>query len=66
MAGNERFDDSIGRWLEETAPDRLPQRVLNATFDRTRRTRQDPVWRAVLGRLKCLDSSRRSEVRPSS
>ena len=52
MAGNERFDDSIGRWLEETAPDRLPQRVLNATFDRTRRTRQDPVWRAVLGRLR--------------
>jgi hypothetical protein len=51
MAGNERFDDSIGRWLEETAPSRLPQRVLEATFERTRRTRQDPAWRAVLGRL---------------
>lgn len=50
MAGNEQFDDSIGRWLEETAPNRLPQRVLDATFDRTRRTRQDPAWRAVLGR----------------
>ena len=52
MAGNERFDDSIGRWLEETAPNRLPQRVLVATFERTRRTRQDPAWRAVLGRLQ--------------
>lgn len=51
MAGNERFDDSIGRWLEETAPSRLPQRVLEATFERTRRTRQDTAWRAVLGRL---------------
>jgi len=51
MDANERFNDPIGRWLQETAPDRLPQRVLDATFDRTRRTRQDPVWRAVLGRL---------------
>jgi len=51
MAGNERFDDSIGRWLEETAPNRLPQRVLAATFERTRRTRQEPAWRAVLGRV---------------
>jgi Tol biopolymer transport system component len=52
MAGNERFDDSIGAWLEETAPNRLPQRVLAATFERTRRTRQDPAWRAVLGILQ--------------
>ena len=50
MAGNERFDDSIGMWLQETAPDRLPQRVLAATFERTRRARQDPAWRAALGR----------------
>lgn len=50
MAGNERFDDSIGRWLEETAPDRLPRRVLAATFERTRRTRQEPAWRTVLRR----------------
>lgn len=50
MAGNERFDDSIGTWLQESAPDRLPQRVLAATFERTRRTRQDPDWRAILGR----------------
>jgi hypothetical protein len=48
MTGNERFEDSIGRWLEETAPNRLPQRVLAATFERTRRTRQDPAWRGVL------------------
>lgn len=50
MAGDERFDDVISRWFEETAPDRMPQRVLAATFERTRRTRQDPAWRAVLGR----------------
>jgi hypothetical protein len=52
MAGNERFDDSIGRWLEEAAPNRLPQRVLEATFERTRRTRQESAWRTVLGRLQ--------------
>lgn len=50
MAGNERFEGSIRRWLEETAPDRLPQRVLTATFERTRRSRQGHDWRGVLGR----------------
>jgi len=49
MTGNERFDDSIGNWLQAAAPDRLPQRVLEATFERTRRTRQGRAWRAVLG-----------------
>lgn len=52
MAGNERFEDSIARWLEEAAPTRLPVRVLDATFERTRRTRQETAWRTVLGRLQ--------------
>jgi len=52
MAGNDRFDDSIGRWLEEAAPNRLPQRVLGATFELTRRTQQEPRWGAVLRRLQ--------------
>ena len=51
MAGNERFEDSIGKWLEEAAPTRLPGRVLDATFERTRRTRQETAWRMVPGRL---------------
>jgi hypothetical protein len=52
MAGNERFEDSIGKWLEEAAPTRLPGRVLDATFERTRRTRQETAWRTVPGRLQ--------------
>jgi hypothetical protein len=52
MAGNERFDDLISRWLEETAPSRLPQRTLDTTFERTRRTRQNSAWHAALGRLQ--------------
>lgn len=51
MTGNERFEDSIGDWLQETAPGRLPERVLGATFERTRRTRQVPDWRAALRSL---------------
>ena len=51
MAGNERFEDSIGKWLEEAAPTSLPGRVLDATFERTRRTRQETAWRAIPGRL---------------
>ena len=46
MAENERFDDSISKWLEETAPARLPERVLDATFERTRRSEQHLGWRA--------------------
>jgi len=38
--------------LEQTAPPRLPERVLEATFERTRRSRQQLGWRAVLGRLQ--------------
>jgi hypothetical protein len=51
MADNEHFEDSIGRWLEEAAPSRLPERVLDATFERTRRSRQGSAWRQVPGRL---------------
>ncbi|MET1232254.1 MAG: hypothetical protein ABWY52_05345, partial [Candidatus Limnocylindrales bacterium] len=51
MTTDERFDDTISGWLEETAPARLPERVLNATFERTRRSRQQVAWRASLGRL---------------
>ena len=52
MATDERFDELISRWLEETAPQRLPERVLTATFERTRRKRQQVGWRALLGRLQ--------------
>lgn len=52
MAGKERFEDSIGTWLEEAAPNRLPGRVLDATFERTRRTRQDAAWRTAFGRTE--------------
>ncbi len=50
MSTNERFDESISGWLEQTAPARLPDRVLEATFERTRRSRQQVGWRAILGR----------------
>ena len=42
-----RFDESISRWLEQTAPARLPDRVLEATFERTRGSRQQVGWRAM-------------------
>ena len=44
MANNERFDESVSKWLEESAPTRLPERVLNATFERTRTSRQQVGW----------------------
>jgi hypothetical protein len=50
MATNERHDDAISSWLQEAAPTRLPGRVLDATFDRTRRARQDRSWRILPGR----------------
>ena len=50
MATDERFDELISGWLEETAPQQLPERVLAATFERTRRRRQQVGWRVLLGR----------------
>ncbi len=50
MSTNERFDESITAWLEQTAPARLPDRVLEATFERTRTSRQQIGWRAIVGR----------------
>ena len=40
MATDEQFDDLMSKWLEETAPSGLPQRALDATFDRTRKSGQ--------------------------
>ena len=52
MASDRRVKDSISSWLEETAPERLPARVLDTTFERTRRSRQQVGWRGLLGRIQ--------------
>ena len=49
MGADERFDESISSWLARTAPGRLPDRTLEATFERTRRTRQQAGWRGLRG-----------------
>ena len=51
MSTNERYDETIAGWLEQAAPARLPDRVLEATFERTRKRRQQIGWRAHLGRI---------------
>jgi hypothetical protein len=51
MEPDGQFDDSIGRWLEATAPPPLSERALDATFKRTRRSRQHVGFRALLGRI---------------
>ena len=56
MATDERFDESISNWLEQTAPPRLPERVLEATFERTRRSRQQVGLRGLLGRIRVTRS----------
>ena len=52
MDTDEQFDESITKWFEETAPARLPERVFDATFERTRRSRQQVGLRAFLTRLQ--------------
>lgn len=51
MPTDKQLADKIGRWLEAEAPTRLPDRVLRATFERTRTTRQQRGWRAIQRRL---------------
>jgi hypothetical protein len=46
------IEQTISSWLEAEAPQQLPDRVLEATFERTGRSRQQGGWRAVLGRMR--------------
>jgi hypothetical protein len=48
MTTDDQFDSSISQWFEDLAPARLPDRVLDATFDRTRGIRQEAGWRTRL------------------
>ena len=55
MATDEQFDELMSTWLEETAPAGLPLRALDATFERTRTSRQQVRWP---GLLRGIDVSR--------
>jgi hypothetical protein len=58
MTADERFDDLMSAWLEEeAAPARLPERVLDATFERTRTSRQQIRWRPGLERIHVTRSA---------
>jgi hypothetical protein len=46
-----KLDETISKWLEADAPGQLPDRILRATFERTRTSRQGG-WQAVLRRLQ--------------
>ncbi len=52
MATDRQLGERISRWLEQSAPARLPDRVLEATFERTRGSRQHVGWRERLARLR--------------
>jgi hypothetical protein len=45
MAGDRQLDEKISTWLEAEAPGQLPDRVLSATFERTRESAQHGSWR---------------------
>lgn len=49
MATDERFDELISTWLQETAPVQIPTRVLDEAAQRTRTSRQQVGWRTRLG-----------------
>lgn len=50
MAMDQRLDELLSKWLEETAPQRVPTRVLAATFERTRGSKQQVRWPARTGK----------------
>jgi hypothetical protein len=51
MIANRQLDETIAAWLEATGPQRMPERVLESTFARTRTSRQHRGWRRfVMGR----------------
>ncbi len=52
MPTDRQLDETISGWLEAEAPRQLPDRVLRATFEQTRKTGQRGRWRALLGSLQ--------------
>jgi hypothetical protein len=52
MMTDRKLDQTISTWLAADAPGQLPDRVLRATFERTRMTGQQVGWRAVSRRLQ--------------
>jgi hypothetical protein len=52
MTTDEQLDERISEWLEAEAPGRMPDRVLRATFERTRKSRQHLGWQALLARAR--------------
>jgi hypothetical protein len=51
MNGQRSVEERISLWLEEEAAGQLPDRVLDASFERTRGLRQRPgpsVWRSII------------------
>lgn len=44
---DKKLDQTISDWLEAERPGQLPDRVLRATFERTRNTRQRVGWRVL-------------------
>jgi hypothetical protein len=51
MAGDRQLDEKISTWLEAEVPGPLPERVLSATFERTRKSGQHAGWRRFLRSL---------------
>jgi Tol biopolymer transport system component len=54
MTQDRSVDERISAWLLEGAPDQLPDRVLQATFERTRLSRQNRAflaWRPLMNRI---------------
>lgn len=52
MATDRQLDERISTWLEAEAPGQMPDRVLRATFERTRKSRQRVGWRALPGKTQ--------------
>src|SRR5258705_6027176 len=54
MTQDRSVDERISAWLLEEAPDQLPDRVLHATFERTRVSRRRRAflgWRSPMNRI---------------
>ncbi|MEA2678013.1 MAG: hypothetical protein QOJ81_2154 [Chloroflexota bacterium] len=51
MNSDRQLDQRISKWLEGEAPRQLPDRVLSATFERTRKMPQRGGWRGLVAKV---------------
>ena len=66
MKDTRNIEERISLWLEEDAMRHFPDHLLKATYEQTRKSKQQVGWREFVAGLSLPNSPPRWPARPSS